>query len=52
LHFGRQSNYSRGNWKPAAGQFLSLPFEKPSLLTRVTFELAIKQLGGESPWRF
>jgi ornithine carbamoyltransferase len=30
------------------GQYLSLLFEKPSLRTRVTFELAIKQLGGDS----
>ncbi len=29
------------------GQYLSLLFEKPSLRTRVTFELAIKQLGGD-----
>jgi ornithine carbamoyltransferase len=31
-----------------AGRYLSLLFEKPSLRTRVTFELAIKQLGGDS----
>jgi len=31
-----------------AGQYLSLLFEKPSLRTRVTFELAIKQLGGDA----
>jgi ornithine carbamoyltransferase len=30
-----------------AGRYLSLLFEKPSLRTRVTFELAMKQLGGE-----
>ena len=30
------------------GRYLSLLFEKPSLRTRVTFELAIKQLGGDS----
>src|SRR3984893_14817184 len=30
------------------GQYLSLLFEKPSLRTRLTFELAIKQLGGDS----
>lgn len=29
------------------GRYLSLLFEKPSLRTRVTFELAIKQLGGD-----
>src|SRR5258707_10180013 len=31
-----------------SGRYLSLLFEKPSLRTRVTFELAIKQLGGDS----
>ena len=31
-----------------AGRYLSLLFEKPSLRTRLTFELAMKQLGGDS----
>jgi len=31
-----------------AGRYLSLLFEKASLRTRVTFELAIKQLGGDA----
>jgi len=30
-----------------AGRYISLLFEKPSLRTRLTFELAIKQLGGD-----
>ena len=34
--------------KALNGQYLSLLFEKPSLRTRVTFELAIKQLGGDA----
>ncbi|MEP7355104.1 MAG: ornithine carbamoyltransferase [Acidobacteriota bacterium] len=31
-----------------AGRYLSLLFDKPSLRTRLTFELAIKQLGGDA----
>lgn len=31
-----------------AGKYISLLFEKPSLRTRMTFELAIKQLGGDA----
>lgn len=31
-----------------SGKYLSLLFEKPSLRTRLTFELAIKQLGGDA----
>jgi ornithine carbamoyltransferase len=31
-----------------SGRYLSLLFEKPSLRTRMTFELAIRQLGGDS----
>jgi len=34
--------------KTLAGRYLSLLFEKPSLRTRMTFELAMRQLGGDS----
>jgi ornithine carbamoyltransferase len=34
--------------KALAGRYITLLFEKPSLRTRFTFELAIKQLGGDA----
>src|ERR1700679_405335 len=34
--------------KTLCGKYLALLFEKPSLRTRLTFELAIKQLGGDA----
>jgi ornithine carbamoyltransferase len=34
--------------KALSGKYICLLFEKPSLRTRLTFELAIKQLGGDS----
>lgn len=34
--------------KTLAGRYLTLLFEKPSLRTRLTFEIAIKQLGGDA----
>ena len=40
---GSPSRYA----KALAGRYLTLLFEKPSLRTRLTFELAIKQLGGD-----
>jgi len=38
------SRYARS----LSGRYLTLLFEKPSLRTRLTFELAIKQLGGDA----
>ncbi|HVT95039.1 MAG TPA: ornithine carbamoyltransferase [Bryobacteraceae bacterium] len=40
----RPARYARA----LASQYISLLFEKPSLRTRMTFELAIKQLGGDA----
>jgi ornithine carbamoyltransferase len=48
LDLGQQVKQSRQRYSAALkGRYLSLLFEKPSLRTRLTFELAIKQLGGD-----
>lgn len=49
LELAGQMKRAPGRFREAlAGRYLSLLFEKPSLRTRVTFELAIKQLGGDA----
>jgi ornithine carbamoyltransferase len=48
LDMTEQVKRSRQRYASALkGRYLSLLFEKPSLRTRMTFELAIKQLGGD-----
>jgi len=48
LDLTQQVKQSRHRYASALkGRYLSLLFEKPSLRTRMTFELAIKQLGGD-----
>lgn len=48
LDLAQQVKHSRQRYVSALkGRYLSLLFEKPSLRTRMTFELAIKQLGGD-----
>jgi ornithine carbamoyltransferase len=48
LDLTHQVKQSRQRFASALkGRYLSLLFEKPSLRTRMTFELAIKQLGGD-----
>jgi ornithine carbamoyltransferase len=48
LDLAQQVKHSRPRFAAALkGRYISLLFEKPSLRTRMTFELAIKQLGGD-----
>ncbi len=48
LDLTQQVKQSRQRYSSALkGRYVSLLFEKPSLRTRLTFELAIKQLGGD-----
>src|SRR5581483_1582831 len=48
LELAAQVKQSRQRYASALkGSYISLLFEKPSLRTRMTFELAIKQLGGD-----
>jgi ornithine carbamoyltransferase len=48
LDLAQQVKQSRLRYASALqGRYISLMFEKPSLRTRMTFELAIKQLGGD-----
>jgi ornithine carbamoyltransferase len=48
LDISQQVKESRARYASALkGRYLALLFEKPSLRTRMTFELAIKQLGGD-----
>jgi ornithine carbamoyltransferase len=48
LELSQQVKQSRQRYAASLkGRYLSVLFEKPSLRTRLTFELAIKQLGGD-----
>lgn len=48
LNLTQQVKQSRQRFSSSLkGRYVSLLFEKPSLRTRMTFELAIKQLGGD-----
>ena len=48
LELASQMKQARQRYASALkGRYIALLFEKPSLRTRMTFELAIKQLGGD-----
>ena len=49
LELAQQVKHSRQRFASSLkGRYASLLFEKPSLRTRMTFELAVRQLGGDS----
>jgi ornithine carbamoyltransferase len=46
-HALKKTRGQSGGAEPLAGQHVALLFEKPSLRTRITFVIAVRELGGE-----